>query len=258
MLYNHRIKINPLTGLVLEDAVASRPIFGATPSIGGPTYTVDGARAKEDRRLWEAEEMSAALADRLEAETAANRARSAARARKAVYELCACNDLDAFVTLTLAPDKIDRYDYKAAVERLRQWLDNRVRRKGLRYVGVPELHKDGAVHFHALANSAALKLSASGHLTRRGQMIYNVTDWALGFTTCVLLDEHRDAAAHYIAKYVTKAAHGGGGTIGGRYYYHGGELSKAVCIYDTLAYDDERGKEIVVEDGRFKIKYRGV
>ena len=46
------------------------------------------------------------------------------RARKQVFELCACNELDLFFTLTLNKELIDRYDYKAAVRKFGQWADN--------------------------------------------------------------------------------------------------------------------------------------
>ena len=56
--------------------------------------------------------------------------RAASRARKQVFELCACNDLDLFFTLTLNKEWIDRYGYKAAVRKFGQWADNQVRGGG--------------------------------------------------------------------------------------------------------------------------------
>lgn len=175
--------------------------------------------------------------------------RSARRAKAQVMEYAACSDFDLFFTFTLAPDKIDRYDYKAAVKAFGQWADNRVRRRGLCYLAVPELHKDGAVHFHGLCNAEACKLQDSGHRDRAGRKVFHVTDWPCGFTTAVRLDGSQDAVAHYISKYILKqfsvlgAGAVGGlgagpqvgspcgavtyrGTIGGRYYFHGGALRR--------------------------------
>lgn len=194
-----RIKINPRTGEIVEAVLASRPIFKADK------YAEP--RDKPERGGTSGQEGDGT-------------SRAAARARRQVFELCDCNDFDLFFTLTLSPEKIDRYDYKAAVERLRVYLSNRVQRKGLRYVAVPELHQDGAIHFHGLCNSEAVRLTDSGRKWK-GRIVYNL-DWSVGFSTGVKLVGEYQAVCKYIVKYVTKQAEGG--TIGGRYYYHGGAL----------------------------------
>ena len=74
--------------------------------------------------------------------------RAARRARAALRDLALCNDFDCFVTLTLDGAQVNRYDPKQVIQKLNRWADNKVRRDGLRYVLVPELHKDGAIHFH--------------------------------------------------------------------------------------------------------------
>ena len=70
------------------------------------------------------------------------------RAASKLRDIALCNDFRYFVTLTLDPAKIDRHDMDALVRVLNRWADNRVRRHGLRYVLVPERHKDGAIHLH--------------------------------------------------------------------------------------------------------------
>lgn len=194
-----RIKINPRTGEIVEAVLASRPIFKAD-------------RYAEPRDKPERGGTSGQEGD--------GTSRAAARARRQVFELCDCNDFDLFFTLTLSPEKIDRYDYKAAVEKLRVYLSNRVQRKGLRYVAVPELHQDGAIHFHGLCNAEAVGLTDSGRRWK-GRIVYNL-DWSVGFSTGVKLTGEYEAVCKYVTKYVTKQAEGG--TIGGRYYYHGGAL----------------------------------
>lgn len=236
VLYNRRVKINPRNGEVLEDVCASRPIFN-------PTHA---GRLKKPRRKASDPQGEGNEPD------GESRARSAARARKEVFELCACNDFDLFFTLTLSPEEIDRYDYKGAVKVLGTFLDNRVRRRGLRYVAVPELHKDGAVHFHGLCNAGAMRLVDSGH-SDKGHTIYNITDWKIGFTTAMRLYGDQTAAAHYIAKYVTKGTTSG--TIGGRYYFHGGKLDKAVCKYYHEDYNEYDGKEISVAGSGLTFRY---
>ena len=67
-----------------------------------------------------------------------NRDRARRRARAAVRDLALSNRFDWFVTLTLDGSKIDRYDPATIVRKVGQWLSNAVRRRGLKYVLVPE------------------------------------------------------------------------------------------------------------------------
>ena len=78
------------------------------------------------------------------------------RARARVRDMALCNPFEYFFTWTIAPDLLDRYDPKAIYPKLRNFLSNAVRRKGLSYLIVPEYHeqKPGedkpAIHFHGL------------------------------------------------------------------------------------------------------------
>lgn len=149
-------------------------------------------------------------------------ARSKRRARQAVFDYAMCNpDLDVFITFTLNSEKINRYDYNAVIKKLNVWFRNRVQRNGLKYVFVCETHKDGAVHFHGLANSSALKLEDSGHKDKKGHTVYNVKDWVLGFSTAVRCYGDRSSVCKYIVKYITKSDK----KVGGRWYYSGGALN---------------------------------
>lgn len=250
VLYNRRVKTNPTTGEVIEDMCCSRPIFNPTgavlrrPSSFSSGEKLDGGKPCEET-VENEPEPGASDAQR----------RAARRARKQLFELCACNDLDIFFTLTLNKELIDRYDYKTIVRRFGQWADNRVRRKGLRYVAVPELHKDGALHFHGLCNSSACCLVDSGRTDKKsGQKIFNLSDWSLGFTSAIYIYGAPGAAAQYVAKYVTKQA--SGGTIGGRYYLHGGDLQRARCMYFHEDFESFEGKEIECGEGAvMRIKY---
>lgn len=177
-----------------------------------------------------------------EERTAANLERSRRRARTNVFDIARATDFSYFVTLTVAPDKLDRYDVGEVFRHLHDWLDNNVRRHGLAYVLVPELHKDGAVHFHALFNDAlsvvdsgTVSLPGGGKprkprsaaerrrwLAAGGQVVYNLPAWGWGFTTAILLYGDREAAVGYVVKYITKTE----AKIGGRWYYSGGDLRR--------------------------------
>lgn len=202
-----------LNGELAEVMMVNRPIFNPDGIPEEKSKRTKGGRANNDG---EAEEISDVT-------------RSKRRARKMVFDLAMCNpELDTFVTFTIAPDSdVDRYDVNAAVRRLGQWLSNRVKRKGLRYVFVCELHKDGAAHFHGLLNSGAVKLVDSGVKDKRGNTIYNVTDWKLGFTTAVKLYGSRGAVCKYICKYISKSTD----KVGGRWYYSGGDLRRPTYEY---------------------------
>lgn len=147
--------------------------------------------------------------------------RAMRRARAKVRQLALANEFEWFVTLTLDPAKINRYDPKEVVRKMSQWCDNRVRRKGLKYILVPEHHRDGAIHFHGFFNGA-LEAVDSGLTDKNGHKVFNLPDWTLGFTRAVRLYGDYHAAVGYTTKYIGK----GHGKIGGRWYYSGGDLAQ--------------------------------
>ena len=59
-------------------------------------------------------------------------------------------------------------------------------------------------HFHFLFNNFPIsKLTDSGKRTSKGQVIYNLMNFKLGFTTCTMIESLR-ASQHYITKYISK------------------------------------------------------
>ena len=86
------------------------------------------------------------------------------RARGKLRRLALANEFRWFVTLTIDPQKCDSFDGAAVVKKLNAWCSNMVQRKGLRYILVPERHKDGALHFHGFFNDA---LEAVGKYDQR-------------------------------------------------------------------------------------------
>lgn len=202
---------------------------------------------------------------------AENVARSKRRAKSHLLDFALCNEFECFVTLTLDKAKIDRTDYNAIIKKLNTWLDNRVRRKGLRYVGVPELHKDGAVHFHLLCNDV-LNVVDSGTVIRptggkpvkqatakkqgfslaECRTVYNIPEWTLGFSTMYHTYGDVRAVANYIVKYITK----GEKKVGGRWYYSGGDLLKPLFKYDRVDYDEvnDYDYDFECDGGNFKVK----
>ena len=180
--------------------------------------------------------------------------RSMRRARAKLRRLALSNEFDWFVTLTLDKDRIDRYDPKAIMQRMNRWLDNMVRRHGLRYVLVPERHQDGAFHFHGFfaghglqaVDSGTISLPGQGKprrpaneaqraewLAQGGHIVYNLPQWDLGFTTAIELYGTYSAAVGYVCKYIGKQE---GERPMGRWYYSGGALKEAPKQYASTDY----------------------
>lgn len=170
-----------------------------------------------------------------EATQAADMERSMRRARARVRRLALSNDFRWFVTLTLDPAKIDRYDPAQVVRKLSQWCNNQVKRHGLKYILVPERHKDGALHFHGFFNDC-LKAVASGHSDRNGHMIYNLPGWTLGFTAAIEVYGDYAGAVAYVCKYIGKQ----GDKPAGRWYYSGGALAEPLAEYGEISPRDLR------------------
>lgn len=226
------------TGVLL---VADRAIFmeqGWELASDKVKHTLDASDIPEDpentvfweKSVWDLERTDAVRLQR----KMENAKRAQRRARRALRDLAKSNRFRWFVTLTLDRKKVDRYDIKEITRKLNAWLDNMVRRKGLKYVLVPERHKDGAIHFHGLF-SDNIEVVDSGHKDEGGHTIYNMPQWSLGFTTAIELYGELDKAVGYVLKYIGKqmvpTRMGDSAEpvmvpskIGGRWYYSGGDL----------------------------------
>lgn len=140
---------------------------------------------------------------------------SLARAKRSIYEYAIANDWDFWATLTLDRSKIDRYSLDVIQKKLTSFLDNtrRTKHNGLRWLIVPEMHKDGAWHFHLLlAGLPDTDLRDTGRTYRdTGRKIYNWIDYEEKFGWNTLIDirgvplEEMYKIAKYLTKYMTKA-----------------------------------------------------
>lgn len=161
--------------------------------------------------------------------------RSMRRARAKLRRLALSNEFSYFVTLTLSPEEVDRYDCKAIMAKVNRWLDNMVRRKGLRYILVPERHKDGAFHFHGFFAGDGLEVVDSGHHDKQGHPIYNLPQWGFGFTAAIRLYGTYSQAVGYVTKYIGKQD---GERPMGRWYYSGGDINEPRKDYLPMEYRD--------------------
>ncbi|MBQ2943846.1 MAG: hypothetical protein IJD93_04065 [Ruminococcus sp.] len=176
--------------------------------------------------------------------------RAVKRARAKVLDIIRCNtDFKYFCTLTYNGESFARDDYKSVVASFSMWCDNRVRRKGLKYLAVIERHKDKkGLHFHVLCNDV-LKLVDSGTVKvpdrkkpikvttadrykvpeADRKTVYNISDWCYGFSTAIEItgDAGLVKVSAYLQKYLTKESE----KVGGRWYYSGGVLLRPVYRY---------------------------
>ena len=242
--YNARSKVLP-DGRISEVMVCSTDCFINHSERSPLLAAVRSQKARDilaaDRkRIEETEIASAAVGDIWEDQYRRKTNRPKVRAKKAIYDIVASNQWDFFVTLTLDESLIgDRSDYGSIVKKLNIWLDNAVRRKGLRYIIVPEWHANRkGIHFHGLINDGVFRMVDSGHKDREGHPVYNLLDWKYGFTTAIRTYGDVTHTAKYVTKYITKDSE----KIGGRYYFHGGDLLKPSYQYfntDFYEYGDE-------------------
>lgn len=166
------------------------------------------------------------------------------RTKNQIYSYARANRWEWFLTLTFSPQEVDRKDYAACTKLLSKWLNNARRTAPLlKYLVVPEQHKDGAWHFHGLmSNTGSLAFLESGHFTRSGQIIYNLLNYGCGFSTATRVMD-MDAVSYYITKYITKDMCAL--TPGKKRYWHSRNLDSPITQHffmepaDFLALEEE-------------------
>lgn len=137
--------------------------------------------------------------------------RSQNRSKNMIYQIARSNNWDWYVTLTLNKDRVqDRLDYDKCIKDLSAWLRKmkNTRAPDLKYLIVPEEHKNGGFHFHGLfANTGYILFIDSGKSckvhTGDKVPIYNIVDYTLGFSNCSKVYKPECITA-YICKYMTK------------------------------------------------------
>lgn len=130
------------------------------------------------------------------------------RAIQAVYDLARGTKWDWFITLTFAPENVDRFDYDACAALVLKFTRS-LRYFGCLYIIIPEQHKKGSWHFHGLVkgdlpvtlaiNPKTGKLILDNHY----RPVFNVANFDVGFTTATQIGDS-DRTVSYITKYLTK------------------------------------------------------
>lgn len=135
--------------------------------------------------------------------------RSLYRSKRNISDLTICNNFDLFVTFTFNQRIVNRYDIDKLTKITSKWLNNQAKLKGrFDWLVIPELHQDGALHFHALFKGYNGELKESGHKSKDGKrIIYNLPNFKYGFSTAEKIAGEQadlDKVASYIKKYITK------------------------------------------------------
>ena len=143
---------------------------------------------------------------------------SISRTKSRVFELAACNEFQYFCTFTQDEKLRDRFDLSDFRKDFAQLVRNinRGRETKIKYLLIPEQHKNGAWHMHGLLTGLQSDDLRPFELTenipeRLKKMIRNGTavyDWtryrrAFGYFTCTEI-ESREACAKYVTKYISK------------------------------------------------------
>lgn len=127
------------------------------------------------------------------------------RTKNKIVDYSRTNVWEWFLTLTIREEEI-RMNYDRCSEELKKWIHNMQNQCNyeMKYIIVPELHERGGFHFHALVSNAyGLKFVNSGHRTKDNEIIYNIDNYGLGFTTATKIKD-TERASNYITKYITK------------------------------------------------------
>ena len=145
---------------------------------------------------------------------------SISRSKARIFELAMCNEFTHFCTFTQDQKKRNRFDLFEFRKDFSQFIRNQNRFRDeeskIKYLLIPEQHKDGAWHMHGLLmglNENDLKeFSTKDHIPKRiKDQIKNgekVFDWLkyrkfFGYFTCTEIKE-KGACSKYITKYISK------------------------------------------------------
>ena len=194
------------------------------------------------------------------------------RAKSKILEYSLCNDWQFFATFTIDRKKFNRYELNNYHTKFTQWLRNYNKKFdcNIKYLFVPERHKDGAWHEHGfimgLPESHLSPFTLSQRLPhyirdklKDGHKVYNWEAYQHKFGFCDFepIKSH-EKASYYILKYITKDLQKSVSKLGNHLYYNskGLNLSELVakgefcgrlvfdyendfCKCNTLAYSDD-------------------
>lgn len=157
-----------------------------------------------------------------------------ARARARIREYALCNPWEYFVTLTLNPDKQNRFDLAEYIHDLGNWIGNYNKRYGvkLKYLLIPEQHKNGAWHMHGFFHDVA-----ADSLVKNEHGYLDLPYYAKRFGYISLSPiRDKNKCSSYVTKYVTKDV-GKAIVLSKHVFYHSRGLAEAELCHEGECYD---------------------
>lgn len=155
-------------------------------------------------------------------------------AKRKIIEYGLSNKWTHFVTITTDARKIDRDNSQLVIARIKKYFNNYKTRidANFRYILVPELHKDGRVHFHGLIYTENREQFKYMFIDRKSKNAVYRNEWLythLGANRFVKIRKNTEYCIFYMLKYISKQmdfpfAH--------RYYCSKG-LKTPDCIYNN-------------------------
>ena len=230
----------------------------------------------EEYKITEIRQRTAKAVPKVEAVASEDNERfsnNVSRARSRIFELAACNDWEYFCTLTLSSE-YDRHDLNGWQKAFSQWLRD-YRKKGydVKYLLVPEQHKDGSWHMHGFfsgigeavpftaediggfGTSAAVAAFKAAELNK-GEYL-NWRDYSRRWGYCTLAKvRNKQAVARYVTKYVTKDIALDNLISGAHLFYASRGLASAKPLaWNAIPLDDREFRDLLSEEKHFCNEY---
>lgn len=155
-----------------------------------------------------------------------------ARAKCSVRELALCNQWDYWCTFTISPDKYDRYNLDTYMRNFAKFLNNYNSYKcppeyKVKYLLVPEQHKDGAWHLHGFIKGIK---PSDLYVNEHGYLTWKQYEKKFGYISMSKIN-NMDRCSSYILKYMTKDADKNVSDLHKHLYYASHGLERAVELY---------------------------
>jgi len=167
------------------------------------------------------------------------------RARSEIFELAYCNEWQYFTTFTIDQKKFGRYDLEKYHKAFTQWLRNYNKKFGthIKYLTIPEQHKDGAWHEHGfilglppehLRLFDAEKENLPKYIRDKllaGSPVYDFPSYREKFGFCDFEPiRSLEGVSKYVTKYISKDLAKSVTVSGAHLFYHSLGLQKATEI----------------------------
>ncbi len=156
------------------------------------------------------------------------------RAVSTVYQLAVCNPWEYWCTLTLNPEKFDRHDMDNFIKVFSEFIHslNRRRECKVKYLLIPETHKDGAWHMHGFINGLLdSDLSPTGN---KDYLTWKKYHDKFGFMSFSKIRDPENVSK-YCLKYMTKDNSRNVTKLGAHLYYSSHGLKRAERIFKGKA-----------------------